>query len=82
MFGRLLRAHPGAQPDDVRVQAVLTCLPEGWPACRDAGVLIEIVDVEETLHQDRERMNCKLMDANDLPYAVAQTWDPRCGAAP
>ena len=37
---------------------------EGWPACRDAGVLIEIVDVEETLHQDRERMNCKLMDAN------------------
>lgn len=45
VFGRLLRAHPGAQPDDVRVQAVLTCLPEGWPACRDAGVLIEIVDV-------------------------------------
>lgn len=64
VFGRLLRAHPGAQPDDVRVQAVLTRLPEGWPACRDAGVLIEIVDVEETLHQDREWMNCELMDAN------------------
>lgn len=64
VFGRLLRAHPGAQPDDVRVQARADVPPEGWPAARDAGVLIEIVDVEETLHQDREWMNCELMDAN------------------
>ena len=64
VLGRLLRAHPGAQPDDVRVQAVLTRLPDGWTACREAHVLIEIVDVEETLQQDKERMSCELMDAN------------------
>ena len=64
VLGRLLRAHPGAQPDDVRVQATLTRLPDGWTACREAHVLIEIVDVEETLQQDKERMSCELMDAN------------------
>ena len=87
VFGRLLRAHPGAQPDDVRVQAVLTRLPEGWPACRDAGVLIEIVDVEETLHQDRERMNCELMDANrqllrNLAHEIKNPLGGIRGAAP
>lgn len=64
MQGCLVRTPSGAQPDDVRVQAVLTLLPEGWPVCREARVLIEIVDVEETLRQDKERMSCELMDAN------------------
>ena len=66
IVGSMLRNLQGGLPGHVRVQAVLTpvgghapgSLPEGTAA------VIEIIDVEETLRQDREDAATGLIEAN------------------
>ena len=66
IVGSMLKSLQGGLPGHVRVQAVLTpvsghtsgALPEGTAA------VIEIIDVEETLRQDREDAATGLIEAN------------------
>lgn len=64
LVARLLRLKRGTQPEEVHVQAVLSVVTE---LCEDypmARALVEVVEVEDTLLQDREQTSCELMEAN------------------
>ena len=64
LVARLLRLKRGTQPEEIHIQAVLSPVTELYAAFPKASALVEVVEVEDTLLQDREQTACELMEVN------------------